>query len=170
MSVLLRERDKRAQRSRLTLQVLYRRELGESGRRRAAALAGAEQELARIAQFLPGALHAGMTLTEISQLTGVSRPTLYAIRDRRPPESRDEVVFALLSALGGLGPQSAEQLAGLIGVEADDVAPLVAELVTRGLLHQLIGYSSPAFPTAFLVLTELGAKTLEELLVHVSAR
>lgn len=111
-----------------------------------------------------------MTLTEISQLTGVSRPTLYALRNRHPLDSPDEIIFALLSALGGLGPQSAEQLAGVIGTAAEDVTPVVADLVTRGLLQQLIGYSTPTLPTVFLVLTELGAKALEELLVQQSGR
>lgn len=170
MSVLLRDRDKRAQRSRLTLQVLYRRELGECGRRRAGALAEAEAELLRIARFLPGALHAGMTLTEISQLTGVSRPTLYALRSRRPLDSPEDILFALLSALAGLGPQTTGQLAGVVGIAADDAEAILTDLVTQGVLSWLIGYSTPANQAAYLVLTELGAKRLEELLVQHAVR
>jgi hypothetical protein len=55
-------------------------ELTELGRQRREALQRAQNLADGIARVLPGALSAGVRLTEIARVTGVSRPTLYAWR------------------------------------------------------------------------------------------
>jgi hypothetical protein len=55
-------------------------ELTELGRQRREALARAQCLADGIARVLPDALSAGVRLTEIARVTGVSRPTLYAWR------------------------------------------------------------------------------------------
>lgn len=58
-----------------------RERLAEHGRRRAEALEQADRELDAIAELLPHAQAAGVNLKQVHEITGVSRPTLYA---RRP--------------------------------------------------------------------------------------
>lgn len=48
------------------------------GERRAAALATADAELDQVIALAPAALEAGLTVKELAELGGTSRPTLYA--------------------------------------------------------------------------------------------
>lgn len=160
---LFKERDRRARNSRLTLQVLHRKELGESGRRIQESRESAQRELDRIAAFLPGARHAGMTMSEISQLTGLSRPTLYELQNRNGAGEGD-VTLAILSALGGLGPQTSEQLAGVMKIAEGVVAHAVEDLLARELVSVALGYYTAGTQTAFVMLTEAGVAQLHALL------
>jgi len=63
-----------------------RAELRELGERRRAALAEADAALRRVEELLPGALAAGLSMSEIATLSAVSRPTLYAFER---PGARD---------------------------------------------------------------------------------
>jgi len=163
---LFKERNRRAHNSRLTLQVLHRRELAECGRRIKAGREQTQCELKRIAAFLPGARHAGITMAEISQLTGLSRPTLYQLQSGQAADGDREVTISVLSALGGLGPQTSEQLAGVTKIAEGAVAQTLTELVARELVSAAIAYYTPATPTAFLMLTEAGAQLLQTLLAR----
>lgn len=62
---------------------VYVDELRELGERRRAALAEADAALRRVQELMPGALDAGVSLSEVAKLSAVSRPTLYAIRRRQ---------------------------------------------------------------------------------------
>jgi hypothetical protein len=57
----------------------YLRELRTLGERRRTALADAESALRQVERLLPRALDAGLTITEIADLSAVSRPTLYKL-------------------------------------------------------------------------------------------
>jgi hypothetical protein len=57
----------------------YLREIRALGERRRAALAEAESVLRRVEELLPDALQAGCSITEIAELSAVSRPTLYKL-------------------------------------------------------------------------------------------
>jgi len=57
--------------------------LREHGDRRRTAEAASKNELDRIADLIPAAINAGVTKREIARLTGVSRPTIDAILNRR---------------------------------------------------------------------------------------
>lgn len=54
------------------------------GRRRERALAEADGALAEIGQLLPLARQSGLKVAQIARVTGVSRPTLYALQRRSP--------------------------------------------------------------------------------------
>jgi transcriptional regulator with XRE-family HTH domain len=162
---LFKQRDQRARTSRLALQVLHRRELAESGRRIKAGREDNQRELRRIASFLPGARHAGLTMTEISELTGMSRPTLYQLQTGKAGDDRDPTV-TLLNALGGLGPQTAEQLAGVMRIAETIVARTIEDLVARQLVSIAVGYYTAGSQTAFVMLTEAGVELLQTLLTR----
>ena len=160
---LFNDRDRRARNGRLALQALHRKELGDSGRRIQQSREAAQHELDRIAAFLPGARHAGMTMSEISQLTGLSRPTLYELQNRGGAGTPD-VTLAVLSALGGLGPQTAEQLSGVTKIAEHLVAEAVTDLLARELVSVALGYYTAGAQTAFVMLTEAGVAELHALL------
>ena len=61
----------------------YIDDLQELGGRRRAALEEADLALRRVEELLPGALDAGLTFTEVAELSAVSRPTLYRFRTRQ---------------------------------------------------------------------------------------
>jgi hypothetical protein len=58
----------------------YVEELGALGKRRRAALEDADAVLHRVRELLPEALDAGLTMTEVAELSAVSRQSLYAMR------------------------------------------------------------------------------------------
>jgi hypothetical protein len=162
---LFDERDRRARNSRLMLQALHRSELTASGDRLKAGREDTQRELQRIGRFLPGARQAGLSMTQISELTGVSRPTLYQLeKDQATQEDRD-VPKVILTALGGLGPQTPDQLASVTKIAETTVADAVAGLVAAELVKVLTAYYTPDAPTAFLMLTQAGAEALQGLLV-----
>ncbi len=160
---LFKQRDQRARNSRLAFQVLHRHELTESGLRIREGREATQRELERIAAFLPGARHAGLTMSEISQLTGLSRPTLYQLQNGHSTDQQD-VTRAVLSALGGLGPQTADQLFGVTKIAEAIVAKALEDLVARELVSVALGYYTAGTQTAFVMLTEAGVAYLHTLL------
>jgi transcriptional regulator with XRE-family HTH domain len=163
---LFKQRNQRARNSRLALQVLHRRELSESGRLIRESRDATQRELGRIAAFLPGARHAGLTMTEISELTGLSRPTLYQLQNDQGTSRT--VTLAVLSALGGMGPQTTEQLSGATKIAEAAIASVLEELVARELVSVAVGYYTAGEQTAFIMLTEAGAAHLHGLLSRAS--
>jgi len=112
-AIQLRERAKAAARS------VFLGELTDLGRQRTEALQRAEDLADRIARVLPDALAAGIQLTEIGKVTGVSRPTLYTLRARyevRPHGLHLAVIGALAN-----GGRLDSDLAEAIGEPIDDV-------------------------------------------------
>ena len=67
---------------RLGLSGPYREELRGLGERRRAALSEAQAVVDRVEELLPDALRSGLSLSEIARLSGVSRTTLYALKER----------------------------------------------------------------------------------------
>ena len=72
MATLYRERDKRAERARQLQVSFFRTELRRSASARASSLVAAEEAERRIEQLLPGALHAGLPVSEAAALTGIT--------------------------------------------------------------------------------------------------
>lgn len=104
-------------------------------------------------------------MTEISELTGMSRPTLYQLQTGKAGDDRDPTV-TLLNALGGLGPQTAEQLAGVTRIAETIVARTIEDLVARQLVSIAVGYYTAGSQTAFVMLTEAGVELLQTLLTR----
>src|SRR3954451_16932134 len=90
------------EKARALVRALHLTELENAGAARAAALAQADAELQRIAARLPDALDAGISLSEIARVTGISRPTLYELRGRQSDSPRD-LTLALLQLIGTRG-------------------------------------------------------------------
>lgn len=112
-AIQLRERARAAARS------VFLGELADLGRQRSEALQRAEDLADRIARVLPDALAAGIQLTEIGKVTGVSRPTLYTLRARyavRPHGLHLVVIGALAN-----GGRLASDLGDAIGEPIDEV-------------------------------------------------
>lgn len=66
-----------AQREREALRSRYRKELRQLADERTAALSRADGAISEIAGLIAGAQQAGVSIVEVSELTGISRPTLY---------------------------------------------------------------------------------------------
>lgn len=60
------------------VRALHLTELEDAGEARSVAADRAKVEREVIRSLLPGSLQVGLSLSEISRVTGVSRPTLYA--------------------------------------------------------------------------------------------
>jgi transcriptional regulator with XRE-family HTH domain len=132
MSVVRRDREVRAARSKATVQALYRSELREAGEARRAAMAEAEWQLERIGKFLAGATAAGLSLSEVARITGMSRPTLYELLKRG--ERTGDARFDLLAALAAGGSlRLADLVEGLARPESF-AKRLVRALVAQGLV------------------------------------
>ena len=99
-------------------------ELQAAGAARALALHEAEQQLDRVARLLPDALEAGLSLSEISRITGVSRPTLYELRGRYGGSERD-LTLAVLQAVASRGPLTMGELADWLSRDEAEVGRVV---------------------------------------------
>jgi hypothetical protein len=83
---------------RANVRALYVSQLETAGRARDEALREADGHLDRIARLIPDALKAGLSLTDVARITGVSRPTLYQLRARYG-ESHANLRIAVLQAV-----------------------------------------------------------------------
>src|SRR5436190_24182806 len=90
------------------LKAMHKHVLAAAGEARLAAMQEATTELERIADLLPGALESGLSLAEISRITGVSRPTLYELQ--RESTATPDRGIQLLAALVAGGAQTIEEL------------------------------------------------------------
>lgn len=125
-AIQLRERARAAARG------VFLGELAELGRERKEALQRADELLDRIARVLPDALESGIQLTEIGQVTGVSRPTLYQLKVRY--EERPHPNLAVIAALAN-GSRLDVDLVEAIGQPLDDV---LAQLERAGVIRSVV--------------------------------
>ena len=79
-------------------------------------------------------MRADLKLTEIAELTGVSRPTLYSLQRRRAHDDPELLLFDVLASLATAGPLSEEQLAGELGLTRNEGRHLLEDLGERGLI------------------------------------
>lgn len=152
MTPLHRDIEVRRARGLALVQTLHRHELQEAGSARKAALEDADAQLERIAQHLPGALQAGLTVAEVSRITGVSRQTVYDLQKRKTSPDRR---FAILSALAGESPQPVSALA-----EDADQAVAGRELIDRLAAQGLVDLGHDAAGVETASLTPDGEDTL----------
>jgi DNA-binding phage protein len=119
------------QKGRGIVRALHESELANAGAERADALRRAEYQLERIARLLPDALDAGLGMTEIAQLTGVSRPTLYELRARYGDSPRD-LRLAVMQALTRHETSFPDALPRHLARSADEIHPIIDEFFERG--------------------------------------
>src|SRR5688572_18376446 len=107
MSTLHRDIRARSERGKSLLQTLHRNELERAGAARRAAFSEAESQRALISRLLPGAVDAGLSLSEIARVTGVSRPTLYeALKGANGSVDHELITLTALSA----GPRGVREI------------------------------------------------------------
>ncbi len=166
---LFNDRDRRARNGRLALQALHRKELGDSGRRIQQSREAAQHELDRIAAFLPrGPSIAGMTMSEISQLTGLSRP--HAVRAAEQGRRRD----ARRDAGCAERTRRAWTTNGRAALRRHEDRRAFSrrgggqDLLARELVSVALGYYTAGAQTAFVMLTEAGVAELHALLSRSS--
>lgn len=136
-----REPEITLERRRALVRALNVSELREAGDARTAALEAADAELERIGALLPGALQAGLSLAEISRLTGVSRPTLYELKARKAEVTQD-LRLEILQALAVSGAQNADELTTNLGRKKSQVRPMLKALEERGWIAADVGSES----------------------------
>src|SRR4051794_17184148 len=104
MSELYKRRRATEMRSRTLMQTLYRRVLAEAGETIRVAQDQLDAEVERIASQIHGAIGSGIGVSEISELTGLSRQKIYDLRKRQPivEENLDMRILAQLGAAGAL--------------------------------------------------------------------
>jgi hypothetical protein len=130
MSDMDRSHRIREQKGRGIVRALHESELANAGAERADALRRAEYQLERIARLLPDALDAGLGMTEIAQLTGVSRPTLYELRARYSDSPRD-LRLAVMQALLRRETSFPDALPGHLGRPMAEIRPVIDEFFER---------------------------------------
>jgi hypothetical protein len=139
------------------VRALHESELQAAGAARAVALQEADQQLDRIARLLPDALAGGLTLSGVSQITGVSRPTLYQLRGRYS-DSVGDVRFALLQTIAIRQPVLISDLCTQLARPESEVWKIAQEFVTDGSIELDIPHEGDE--PAFLLLAH-GYETLE---------
>jgi cell division protein ZapA (FtsZ GTPase activity inhibitor) len=108
---------------------LHLRELQAAGAARALALHEADEQLERIAQRLPDALSAGLSVTEISRSSGVSRQTVYELKARQG--TIGDVRLAVLQAVMLHSPITTQQIAKRLKRPTDEVSRVASELFDK---------------------------------------
>jgi hypothetical protein len=147
------------EKARAAVRALHLTELEDAGRARVAALAQADSELQRIAARLPDALDAGISLSEIARVTGISRPTLYELRGRHSDSPRD-LTLALLQLIGTRGAVPVPNLPAIMGRPESEYSAVLKSLISSDLIEYEIE-EGPDGAEALYVLTAKGHALLE---------
>jgi DNA-binding phage protein len=124
-----RERRMRREKGQGVVRALHQSELEAAGTARANALREADEQLDRIARLLPDALAAGLSISEIARLTGLSRPTVYELRSRYSNSERD-LSLAVLQTLMSFG--FSDDVAAHLGRTQAEIRPIIHGFMDRG--------------------------------------
>jgi hypothetical protein len=138
----------------------YRNELRRLADQRKAAVVRAEETVVEMTHLLPGALQAGISVTEAAELTEFSRPTVYRMladmrkrQDVRGALVALEDLFAKTTAELGRSPLPAE-LADRSGISPEEVFEQLM-LVYRPLCDEFASLGPTAVTTLIEVMPEL---------------
>ncbi len=126
--------DGRIEKGRALVRSLHLSELQAAGAARAVALHEADVQLDRIAKLLPDALAGGISLTEVSRVSGVSRPTLYDLRGRYSDSPRG-LRLAILQAIASRGNVTPDDLAESVGGLAGEREQVLRDLRSQDLIE-----------------------------------
>jgi transcriptional regulator with XRE-family HTH domain len=147
------------EKARAVVRALHLTELEQAGEARAAALAQAESELHRISARLEDALDAGISLTEIARVTGVSRPTLYDLLARLSDSPRD-LSLALLQLIATKGSLPVSNLAAEMRRPEPEYRSVLDGLIGDGLVTYDVDESAERVEGQY-VLTSKGYDLLD---------
>lgn len=144
--------------ARALVQTLSQRELEHAGEVRRRALALAEAQLERVARQLATALRAGLSIAEIARVTNISRPTLYALRERYGPSSGN-LQCDILCAVAVDGPLTVAALLQSLTAPQEEIRKEVRDLQERRLLETALARDSRV---GYLVVTHEGQGLLAD--------
>jgi predicted transcriptional regulator len=139
------------------VRALHLSELQAAGAARDLALHEAEQQLDRIAKVLPDALGAGMSMSEVARVTGVSRPTLYELRGRYADRDLTHAVF---QTIANRGRARQSDLVEHVGRPWTQIQQVLTDLLAQGMLEEDFNEDQEN-PAMELWLTEAGFDALE---------
>lgn len=148
----------RYEKGRALVRALHLSELETAGTARTLALHEAEKQLDRVARLLPNAMQAGISITEIARVTGVSRPTLYELQGRYGG-SLGDLRLGVLQTIALRQPIANEQLR-LLFDERDELAHVLVDLANEGLI-EFDAEPTPEGDEAILMVTPGGYDALE---------
>lgn len=151
-------------RARALLAGLSREALEVAGDRIQAAQDQLDEEIDRVAIHVAGAVNAGIPMSEIAKLTGLSRQKLYELK-KRGGGDRDDLPYRALAVLAGAGALDSGQLASNLEVDADEIEPVVRSLLTQGWVRPLITQYQGGASMTLLKLAEPGEAALEDWLL-----
>ena len=133
MSAEHREKSAGPEESRATVRALYVSQLEAAGSARFEALRQADAHLDRIARLIPDAANAGLSVTDVARITGVSRPTLYQLRARYG-ESHRHLRLAVLHAVTNTDG-SLNAIVRSVGRPKGDISRVLWDFVDGGVLE-----------------------------------
>ncbi len=142
------------------VRALHLSELRAARAARELAIREADLQLERIARILPNALGAGITLSEVARVTGLSRPTLYQLKARYSDDDRD-VVLGVFQTIANVGRATDASLAENLGRQVDEIEKVRKGFLDQGLLDEDFN-DNPDDPAMEYWLTEAGFRALEE--------
>lgn len=160
MSELYKRQRSVAAKSRALVLALHRQTLEEAGERIAAAQGQLDTEISRIGVQIAGAVGAGMRISEIAQLTGLSRQKLYELRDRHMGEI-DELDMRTLAQLGASGALPIARVSDQLQVANAHVEVVVRELEEKEFVKPLMSSYEGGRQETFFKLTPAGEEALE---------
>lgn len=146
---------------------VYRDALAAAGARRLELENAQRDETSRLAELAIGARAAGISLSEIARVTGLSRPTVYALIEQSGPPEPD-LDYQILSAAAGHGRVSIGHLTGATNRPADEIAERCGQLVSAGYVNVATA-SSGSDEVAYYGLTYAGEERLEAMLYELGA-
>ena len=142
------------------MQTLYRRMLAEIGDAIKAAQGQLDAEIGRIGVQIDGAIGAGIRVSEIAELTGLSRQKVYDLRDRQRG-TQDDLDMRVLAQLGAAGALTAAQVTAHLKLDEKLITKTMGDLESRGFVKPLMStYQSGRSETHFK-LTQAGAVAVE---------
>ena len=135
----------------------YADEIERAGQGRRAALDQADTQLRVMKDLLPGAIDAGLPITEIARLSGVSRPTLYDLL--KDSEAEPDLPAAVLAALVE-APRTSREIGEALGIDNGRASDLMAGLQESGWLEAVDG--GKALPERAYIATKVGETALRD--------
>lgn len=160
MSNLHQKRRRAAAKSRALVLALHRQALAEAGEKIATAQAEVDDELARVGAQVAGAISAGMRITEIAELTGLSRQKIYELRERYRGNPED-VNMQVLAQLGASGALTSTQIAGQLNLDTHQAEAAVGALEAAGVVKPLMSTYQGGSEETYFKITSDGEERLE---------
>ena len=139
---------------------MHRGALEEAGEKIVMTQSQLDSVIGRVGVQIAGAVGAGMKISEIAELTGLSRQKIYELRDRYRGDLEDLNMRAL-AQLGASGALTISQVSSQLSVVEPRVASAIEELERGGLVKPLMSSYEGGETVTYFKITPPGAEALE---------